>query len=75
MTLTFGELTRLTAVSVASADGERRLAFTPPGSATTYTIAAPNLSPGRNEIVWRVISRDGHPVTGSIIIVIRPASQ
>jgi methionine-rich copper-binding protein CopC len=73
MTLTFSEPTRLTSVAVATASGERRLDFTPSGSATTFTVAAPNLTVGRNEVRWRALSRDGHPVEGSIIIVVRPA--
>ncbi len=75
VTLSFGEPTRLTAVSVTTASGDRRVEFTPAGSATTFTVAAPELAPGRNEIVWRALSRDGHPVQGSIIIVIRPPAQ
>jgi methionine-rich copper-binding protein CopC len=73
LTLTFGEPTRLTSVAVATTAGERRLDFTPFGSATTFTVAAPNLAAGRNEVRWRALSRDGHPVEGSIIIVVRPA--
>ncbi|MEZ5958578.1 MAG: copper resistance protein CopC [Hyphomonadaceae bacterium] len=73
LTLTFGEPTRLTSVAVATASGERRLDFTPAGSATTFTVASPQLAAGRNEIRWRALSRDGHPVDGSIIIVVRPA--
>ena len=74
LTLTFGEPTRLTSVVVATASGERRLDFTPSGSATTFIVAAPELAAGRNEVRWRALSRDGHPVEGSIIIVIRPSS-
>lgn len=74
VTLTFGEPTRLTSIAVATASGERRLTFTPSGSATTFTVSAPNLATGRNELRWRALSRDGHPVEGAIIIVIRPAS-
>lgn len=74
LTLTFGESTRLTSVAVATASGERRLDFTPSGSATTFTVAAPVLAAGRNEVRWRALSRDGHPVEGSIIIVVRPTA-
>ncbi|MDZ4689680.1 copper resistance protein CopC [Terricaulis sp.] len=74
LTLTFGEPTRLTSVAVATASGERRLNFTPSGSATTFTVPAPQLAAGRNEVRWRALSRDGHPVEGSIIIVVRPPS-
>lgn len=73
LTLTFGEPTRLTSVAVATASGERRLDFAPSGSATTFTVVSPQLAAGRNEVRWRALSRDGHPVEGSIIIVVRPA--
>lgn len=72
LTLTFGEPTRLTSLAVATASGERRIDFTPSGSATTFSVTAPQLAVGRNEVRWRALSRDGHPVEGSIIIVIRP---
>jgi methionine-rich copper-binding protein CopC len=75
VTLTFGEPTRLTAVSVVTAAGERRLSFTPAGSATTFVVQSPALSAGRNELRWRALSRDGHPVEGAIILVVRPPNR
>jgi methionine-rich copper-binding protein CopC len=72
VTLVFNEPTRLTAVVVVTPAGERRLRFAPTGSATSFVVTAPELVKGRNELRWRALSRDGHPVEGSIIIVVRP---
>jgi len=70
--LEFGEEARLTSVVAVAADqSERKLAFAPAGSATSFTVAEPGLAPGRNEIRWKALSKDGHPVSGSIILVIK----
>jgi methionine-rich copper-binding protein CopC len=71
--ITFNEPARLTSVTLAEAGmPERKLDFTPPsGSADKYTLPAPKLGSGRNEIKWKALSKDGHPISGSIIIVIR----
>jgi len=70
--INFNEPARLTSVVLAEAGmAERKLDFTPAGSATTFTLPAPKLGSGRNEIKWKALSKDGHPISGSIIIVIR----
>lgn len=70
--LEFGEPARLTSVVAVAADqSERKLEFTPSGSATAFTVAEPGLAPGRNELRWKALSKDGHPVSGTIILVIR----
>jgi methionine-rich copper-binding protein CopC len=72
ISLEFNEATRLVSVVVVTGETERRLRMTPSGSGIRFTTtAAPNLPRGRNAIRWRAISRDGHPVEGTIIIVIR----
>ncbi len=75
VTLSFGELTRLTSVVVTTSGGERRLAFEPTGAALEFHVGAPALANGRNELQWRALSRDGHVVSGSIILVVRPAAD
>jgi len=75
VTLTFGEPTRLTSIVVVKAGRERRLSFTPSGSAMTFVVPAPALTTGRNELRWRALSRDGHPVEGAIILVVRPPNR
>lgn len=71
--INFNELARLTSVVLAEAGmPERKLPFTPPsGASNTFTLPAPKLGSGRNEIKWKALSKDGHPISGSIIIVIR----
>jgi copper resistance protein C len=54
---------------------ERKLDFTPKGSAKVFTVANPHLSDGSNEIQWKALSKDGHVVSGKLILVIEPASK
>lgn len=72
LTLQFAEETRLTAVTLQSREGERALAFTPADAALEFTSTAPRLAVGRNAIVWRALSLDGHVVEGTIILVLKP---
>ncbi|HET6471107.1 MAG TPA: copper resistance CopC family protein [Pseudomonadales bacterium] len=72
--LEFNEPAVVTSVVVIDAGQvERKLAFAPSGSAATFTITAPALTAGRNEIRWAALSGDGHPVTGTLILVIKPS--
>lgn len=72
VTITFGEPARLTSVILAEAGmPERKLTFTPSGSSTTFKLPDPKLGSGRNEIKWKALSKDGHPISGSIVITIR----
>lgn len=76
VTIEFGEPARLTSV-VAAAPGqdERKLEFTPTGSATLFTVANPDLPQGRSELKWKALSKDGHPVSGTIVLTIDPAAK
>lgn len=71
--INFNEPARMTSVVVAEAGkADRKLEFTPPsGSTTTIRIPEPQLGAGRNEIKWKALSKDGHPISGSIIIVMQ----
>ena len=71
LSLTFLETARLTSLILVTASGERKLAFTPTGSALTFTTLRPHLERGRNEVRWTALSQDGHVIEGSIIIVLR----
>lgn len=74
--INFNGPTRLTSVLVATAGAaERKLQFQPSGEAASFTIADPQLPSGRNEITWRALSKDGHPISGTIIIVVKPAAS
>lgn len=73
ISIEFNEAARLTAVVAAGADGsERRLKFEPENSATLFTVLAPQLAPGRNEVRWTALSKDGHVIKGTIILVVKP---
>ena len=74
ISIEFNEPARLTAVVAASADGsERKLSFGPANAVNVFTIVAPQLAQGRNEVRWTALSKDGHPIKGTIIIVVKPA--
>jgi copper resistance protein C len=73
--INFNEPARLVSVLITSVGAaERKLQFTPAGEAASFTIAAPALANGRNEIKWRALSRDGHPINGTIILVVKSAA-
>jgi methionine-rich copper-binding protein CopC len=72
----FSSEARLTSVvAIDAKKSERPLQFTPKSSATAFTLPNPELAPGRNEIRWKALSRDGHVVTGSLVLVINPAAK
>lgn len=75
LTLIFLEPARLTSLKLVTTAGEKTLSFSPKGSATVFTSPKPPFIKGRNEIRWTALSRDGHVVTGSIIIVLRAPSR
>jgi copper resistance protein C len=73
--INFEQAVRMTSVVVLAAGRpERKLQFSPSGSASTFTVTDPALAPGRNEIQWKALSRDGHVISGSLILVIKPAT-
>jgi copper resistance protein C len=66
----------LTSVVVIEAGKpERKLEFTPKGSAKAFTVSNANLSVGHNEVQWKALSKDGHVMSGTIVITIAPATQ
>lgn len=73
--ISFRDAVRLTSVvAVESGKAERKLEFTPTDSAAKFTVNEPKLSPGRVEIQWKALSKDGHVISGSLIFVIQPAA-
>lgn len=75
VTITFNEAARVTSIVVVEAGKpERKLDFMPSGSTTSVMVHNPGLATGRNEIQWKALSKDGHPISGSIIIVIKPGA-
>jgi len=70
----FAHEASLTSVAVISAGSpERKLEFAPKGSAKLFTVSNANLVAGRSELRWKALSKDGHVISGSIILTIDPA--
>jgi copper resistance protein C len=66
----------LTSVVVVDAGkAERKLEFTPHGSAAEFRLPNPQLQAGRNEITWKGLSNDGHVVTGKLTYEIKSKAQ
>jgi len=66
----------LTSVMVVEAGKpERKLEFAPKGSGKIFTVSNANLAAGRSEIQWKALSKDGHVVSGKIVLVINPAQK
>jgi copper resistance protein C len=71
----FGHEASLTSVVVIQVGKpERKLDFAPKGSAKAFTISNANLGVGRNEVQWKALSKDGHVMSGSIVITIEPVA-
>ena len=69
----FKDAVQLTSVMLVLPDGtKRKLTFTPATSAQQFSIAAPELANGRNELQWKALSRDGHVLSGSLAYVVKP---
>jgi copper resistance protein C len=69
----FHEAVSLTAVVVVDASkAERKIEFTPHGSATVFQLTKPQFAPGHNEVKWKGLSKDGHVVTGTLTYEIKP---
>lgn len=72
----FREKARLTSVVVVEAGKpERRVEFTPKGSAISFKLQNPNLKFGRSEFQWKALSHDGHVINGSLVIEIKPTAK
>ena len=70
----FHDSAKLTSLVVTGADKkERRLEFKASDKPNTFTVNAPKLEPGRNEIAWKALSSDGHVASGTLVFVVKPA--
>lgn len=71
----FEHTVNLTSVELVEAGKtERMLAFAPTGSATSFKVANPGLSPGRAEIRWKALSGDGHVNSGTLVFIVKAAA-
>ncbi len=67
ITLEFSQSARVTAAWIQRADEPRRkLGPLPETTSSRVTIPAPELMPGRYTVSWRVVSQDGHVMSGQI---------
>jgi methionine-rich copper-binding protein CopC len=63
--LAFSELARLTSLSIQKDKEEKQnLKLLPTTAALKISVPLPALTPGTYEVVWRVLSDDGHTMAG-----------
>jgi methionine-rich copper-binding protein CopC len=63
--LVFSELARLTGLSIQKdKEVKQNLTSLPPTAAMKLSVALPSLTPGTYEVTWRVLSDDGHTMSG-----------
>jgi len=63
--LTFSELAKLTSLSIQKDKEEmKKLTSLPSTSATKISVALPSLTLGTYQVIWRVLSDDGHTMAG-----------
>ena len=71
----FEHIAQLTSVTVVVAGQEpRKLGFAPLGNAFNFTLANPQLAPGRNEVHWKALSSDGHVIGGTLVFTVDPSA-
>jgi methionine-rich copper-binding protein CopC len=67
VTLTFSEPVKVTMLALAKVGGEKQdLKPLPTKADATITVPAPSLSTGQYTVSWRVLSDDGHVMTGQV---------
>ena len=73
LVLKFSEAAKVTALTLHK-DGEadQKLTAAPATAAAQFTAALPKLSPGKYSVNWRVISDDGHIMSGQLSFTFDP---
>lgn len=66
-----GAINLTSVVVVDASKAERKLEFTPHASAAAFQLPKPHLAPGKNEIKWKGLSKDGHVVDGTLVYEIK----
>ena len=70
--LVFSELARLTSLSIQKDKEEKQsLKSLPTAAAVKISVPLPALTPGTYEVVWRVLSDDGHTMAGVLHFTLR----
>ena len=71
--LNFSEAARLTAASIQKADQPRQdLKPLPATAARQISVPLPRLTPGSYSATWRVLSADGHVMSGTLRFTLAP---
>ena len=71
--LNFSEAARLTAASIQKGDGRRQsLKPLPAAAARQISVPLPQLTPGGYSVTWRVVSEDGHVMSGTLRFTLAP---
>ena len=73
LVLNFSEAARMTALSIQKGDGPKQsLKPLPTAAAQQISIPLPSLTPGSYEVSWRVVSDDGHVMSGALHFTLAP---
>ena len=73
--LSFSETARITALALQR-EGQEAYKLTPPAAAAArFTIPVPRLLPGSYTLSWRVVSDDGHVMTGTLHFTVIPSPE
>jgi methionine-rich copper-binding protein CopC len=71
--LDFSEAARLTAASIQKGDEPRQsLNSLPAAAARQISVPLPQLTPGSYSVTWRVVSEDGHVMSGTLRFTLAP---
>jgi methionine-rich copper-binding protein CopC len=71
--LNFSEAARLTAASIQKGDEPRQsLKPLPAAAARQISVPLPQLTPGSYSVTWRVLSEDGHVMSGTLRFTLTP---
>jgi methionine-rich copper-binding protein CopC len=71
--LNFSEAARLTAASIQKGDAPRQsLKPLPAAAARQISVPLPQLTPGSYSVTWRVVSEDGHVMSGTLRFTLAP---
>lgn len=76
--LSFSEAARLTALAIQRGDGAKQnLKPLPTTAAAQISVPLPPLKPGAYSLTWRVLSDDGHVMSGTLhfTLAAEPAAQ
>lgn len=76
--LSFSEAARLTALSIQKGDeAKQNVKALPTNAARQISVPLPPLKPGTYSLTWRVLSDDGHMMSGTLhfTLVAEPAAQ